>query len=39
MIIFVEVGSPKSVLRLEAFLEWQVIIGGLLKDSLSWRCH
>jgi len=30
---------PKFVLRLEAFLDWQVIIGGLSKDSLSWCCH
>ena len=30
---------PKSVLELEAFLDWQVIIRGLFKDSLSWRCH
>ena len=26
-------------LRLEAFLDWQVIIGGSLRVFLSWRCH
>ena len=31
--------SPKSVFEIISFLGWQVIIGGLMKDSLSWRCH
>jgi len=26
--------SPKSILRLEVFLDWQVTIGGSLRDSL-----
>ena len=31
--------SPRSVFEIRSFLDWQVTIAGLSKDSLSWRCH